>query len=63
MFTSKKCPKCDSKEIKTMKESLLNDTKRSALNVVLPIRFLTGAGKKPKPLNVCKSCGFSWEDR
>lgn len=63
MFGGKKCLKCDSKNIKVEKEKLLDDMKRSALNVVLPVRFLTGAGKKPKPLNVCRDCGFSWEDR
>lgn len=59
----KKCLKCDSKNVKTQKESFLADFKRSLFNVMLPIRFFTGHGKKPKPLNVCRDCGFSWEDR
>lgn len=63
MFFSKKCPKCDSQEIKAVKESFAADFRRNLFNLMMPIRFITGHAKKPKNLNVCKSCGFSWEDR
>lgn len=63
MFSKKKCLKCNSKNINVVKESFGADFKRSLTNVAMPIRFLTGAGKKPKNLNVCRDCGFSWEDR
>lgn len=59
----KKCLKCGSTKINTLKESFMNDLQRSMLNVAFPIRFFLPAGKKPKSLNVCKDCGFSWEDR
>ena len=62
MFKTK-CLRCDSKNTKVTKESFASDFKRSMLNVVLPIRFLTGAGRKSKPLYVCGDCGFSWEKR
>ena len=59
----KKCLKCGSSKINVLKEGFMNDLKRSMLNVAFPIRFFLASGKKPKNLNVCKDCGFSWEDR
>lgn len=59
----KECPKCDSREIKTIKESFINDLMRNLLNVMFPIRFFTSRGKKPAALNVCRNCEFAWEDR
>lgn len=63
MIFGKKCPKCDSSEVKIVKESFIADFRRSLFNFMFPIRFLTGHAKKPKNLNVCRSCDFSWEDR
>ena len=61
----KKCPRCGNSNINVIKESFADDLRRNMLNVLLPFRFLTSRGKKPKNLNVCtsKECGFSWEDR
>ncbi len=52
----KECPKCDSQNIKTLKAGFWarNNQKLDA--------FWTGGGVS-KPLNVCRDCGFSWEDR
>lgn len=59
----KRCPKCGENKVNAVKESFLADLRRSTFNVMFPIRLLTSSGRKPKNLNVCKSCGFSWEDR
>lgn len=63
MLFSKKCPKCDGKQVNVVKETFAQDLKRNLFNLMFPIRFFTGHAKKPKNLNVCKDCGFSWEDR
>ncbi|HCC25078.1 MAG TPA: hypothetical protein DEP85_06185 [Holosporales bacterium] len=63
MFFKKNCPKCGGSQINVVKETFIEDFKRSLFNLILPIRFFTGHAKKPKNLNVCTSCGFSWEDR
>jgi len=63
MFFSKKCPKCGGKQVNVVKETFVQDLMRNLHNVMFPIRFFTGHGKKPKNLNVCKDCAFSWEDR
>jgi len=56
----KQCPKCDSKNIKTVKPSLWGKWKEAFEKVFFPLSIL----KKPtKPLNVCRDCGFSWEER
>ena len=52
----KKCPKCDSKKIKKVKPGLWSKYMAAST-------MLFGAGKQPKTLNVCRDCGFSWEDR
>lgn len=49
-----KCPKCDSKDVKKVKPSLWRKAEAA---------LLLNLGGKPKTLNVCRSCGFSWEDR
>lgn len=63
MLFGKKCIKCGGKQVNVVKEKFLADLKRSLFNVMFPIRFFTGHAKKSKNLNVCKDCGFSWEDR
>jgi len=50
----KKCPKCDSRKIKQVKPTIWR-------------KFMAASvapwGHPPKTLNVCRDCGFSWEDR
>jgi transposase-like protein len=55
LFRKKKqCPRCDSYEIKEVKPTFWQKVMSAG---VAPW------GKPPKTLNVCRSCGFSWEDR
>lgn len=63
MFDKKQCPRCGGKNINVVKESYLQGVRRASLNLVLPIRFLTGHAKKSKSLFVCVDDGFSWEGR
>lgn len=56
MFFGKKCPSCDSRNIKTIKGP-------SALKTALRGRILSEWLHPTKPLNVCRDCKFSWEDR
>jgi predicted Zn-ribbon and HTH transcriptional regulator len=57
----KKCPKCDSHNIKVVKPGLMRRAQKgSAFLVFGPLALLM---KDPKNLNVCRKCGFSWEDR
>lgn len=52
------CPKCDSFKIKTVKSSWWKRQQEASL------QLLTFGIRKPtSPLNVCRSCGFSWENR
>lgn len=53
-FGKKQCPKCDSKNIKEVKPTWWRKTMAAG---VAPW------GHQPKTLNVCRDCGFSWEDR
>ncbi len=52
-----KCPRCDSKNLKKVKPGFWS--KYMAASTIVWF----GAGKRPKTLNVCRDCGFSWEDR
>jgi len=54
----KKCPKCDSKNIKTLKPSFTKKWGEASVHA-----FTFGLGKITPNLNVCRDCGFSWEDR
>jgi hypothetical protein len=54
LFGGKKCPKCDSKKIKEVKPSLWRKAEAASF---------FNLGGKPRTLNVCRDCGFSWEDR
>lgn len=59
-FFAKKCPRCDSTDLNQVKPGMGNavaDIGRLAFPLLLLFH------KKPKTLNVCKKCGFSWEDR
>lgn len=53
---SKSCPKCDSKNIKTVKA-------KSWLTSALRGRYFQELFNRSKDLYVCKDCGFSWEAR
>lgn len=58
LFKKKQCPKCDSYEIKTLKTGWWKRQQE------LSLQFWTMGMRKPtQPLNVCRKCGFSWEDR
>ncbi len=54
----KKCPKCDSSNLKTLKPGMIKHSQEAWLHF-----FTLGISKITKPLNVCRDCGFSWEDR
>ena len=54
-FPKKKCPKCDSKNIKVVKPG--------GLLRLLGFTYFQDLFSRPKRLNVCRDCGFSWEDR
>jgi hypothetical protein len=57
----KKCPKCDGQNLNKVKPSLMKKaTRGSAFLLFGPLAL---AMKDPKTLNVCRDCGFSWEDR
>lgn len=68
-FFKKRCPKCDSKNIKKVKASLIKKATPASLAaagciLLGPVGLLAGLlGRPKKPLNVCRDCGFSWEDR
>lgn len=58
LASKKKCPKCDSINLKTLKVSgWKHDQEMVMQSLTLGIR------KPTQPLNVCRDCGFSWEDR
>ncbi|KKR49643.1 MAG: hypothetical protein UT84_C0022G0006 [Candidatus Curtissbacteria bacterium GW2011_GWA1_40_16] len=58
---SKKCPRCDSTNLNKVKPSLMKQAlPGSAFLLFGPLGLLA---KQPKTLNVCRNCGFSWEDR
>lgn len=59
--TKKQCPKCDSREIKQVKPGSMQKALPGSLFFLFgPIGLLA---KQSKILNVCRGCGFSWEDR
>jgi hypothetical protein len=59
--TKKQCPKCDSREVKQVKPSSMQKALPGSLFFLFgPIGLLA---KQSKTLNVCRVCGFSWEDR
>lgn len=53
-----KCPRCDSRNIKKVKPGLWR--RFSDLNFEV---LTLGIRKPSKTLNVCRDCGFSWENR
>ena len=63
----KKCPRCDGVKINRVKANAisggLRGIGRAGLAIAFPITIFFGRQQKSKPLNVCKDCGFSWEDR
>lgn len=61
MFFKKKCPKCDSTNLNKVKPSLWRKWQEASTKVVFfPFSLMR---KEAKTLNVCRDCGFSWEDR
>lgn len=61
LFFGTKCPKCGKKNINKVKPTMWQKAKRgSAFMLMGPFALMM---KEPKTLNVCKDCGFSWEDR
>ncbi len=57
-YSKVKCPKCDSKNLKVLKPSLF----QRAYETQLP-GVVGGYRKRTRNLNVCRDCGFSWENR
>lgn len=57
-FFKKKCPRCDSTNLNKVKPSLWRKWQDASLQL-----WTLGIRKPSKTLNVCKDCGFSWEDR
>jgi hypothetical protein len=53
------CPKCDSKNIKTVKPNFL---KKYWIEPSMNL-FTLGLRKPTRDLHVCRDCGFSWEAR
>jgi hypothetical protein len=51
----KKCPKCDKRNVKTLKRGFFG-----WMMWYFTHPFWT---RPPQPLNVCRECGFDWEDR
>ena len=56
LFLGKKCPKCDCRNINTIKPSIVKRTFEA-------LDWTTIFRGKSKNLNVCRECSFSWEDR
>lgn len=56
-----KCPRCGSRNIGKVKESIFKKLARLPLYLLFFITILFVRGKKP--LMVCRDCGFSWEAR
>lgn len=56
LFGKKKCPRCDSTKLKVLK-------KPNWLETGLKGRIIAEWLHPTKNLNVCRECGFSWEDR
>lgn len=56
-FGGKQCPKCDSKNLKVVKAGWFKHLMQQNVAIWVP------GAKISKPLNVCRDCGFSWEDR
>jgi len=54
----KKCPKCDSTNLKIVKPGFWKSIAEANYQL-----WSLGIRKPTPPLNVCKDCGFSWEDR
>lgn len=56
-----KCPKCGSRNINVVKESFAAKCRRFCLYLLFFVTLLFV--RAPKPLYVCKDCGFDWEKR
>lgn len=61
MFRKKSCPKCDSQNLNKVKPG--NGNFMNRLFVAFAFAPLLLFMKKARDLNVCRDCGFSWEDR
>lgn len=56
-YSKKQCPKCDSENLNTVKPGFFKHLMQENIAINVP------GAKISKPLNVCRDCGFSWEDR
>jgi hypothetical protein len=56
--SNKQCPKCDGHNIKTLKTGFWKRYVEASMQM-----WTLGIRKMTPPLNVCRDCGFSWEDR
>lgn len=54
----KKCPRCDGRNINVVKPSLFKKWTEGSTHL-----FTLGLSRMSRNLNVCRDCGFSWEDR
>lgn len=59
MFFKKKCPKCESTDLKTISEPLFTSVMRNLWNVIFPVRLLFSGNYKPKDKVVCRNCGYT----
>ncbi len=57
-----KCPRCNSTNLNVVKPSSNSKALPGSMFLLFGPLGLAGA-KIPKNLNVCRECGFSWEDR
>lgn len=60
-FFGPKCPKCGSRDVNKVEESIFKKLTRLPMYLLFFITIFFIKGQKP--LLVCKSCGFSWEKR
>lgn len=54
--SKKKCPKCDSKNLNVVK-------KKNWMTSALRGQYFHELFNRSRDLNVCRDCGFSWEER
>ena len=61
MFKKRKCPKCGSRNLNKVAVSSWKKAQKASMFLLFwPLALLMG---RAKDLNVCRDCGFSWEDR
>jgi len=55
-----KCPKCGSRNTKTLKEGFFKQLRRFMIHIMFFITILFV--KRPKKQYVCRDCGFTWSE-